>query len=105
MLKTRTVIQSIVHSKQPVISKPAASTPVHVLLYGHSSTPHSTFGFENDLRFSSARRACEASIVLSGKAVSENSRSSYSWRVSELGKINNAFDSAAGLQFCVGLHK
>ena len=45
-----------------------------------------TSGLETDLRFKPARRACEASI-LSGRIVPENSRSSYSWRVSDLGRV------------------
>ena len=74
-----------------------------VLLYCFSSTPYdSVFLLRvvcaflySDMRFRkfvspnprAAFLAFEASVVLSGRAVSENSRSSYSWRVFELGRV------------------
>ena len=41
----------------------------------------------NNLRFKPARRSCEANIILSGRIVSENSRSNYWWRLFGWGRV------------------
>ena len=72
-------------------------------LYCHSSTPHSsvfilmlvlscirTCDFRKKFASSNPRVAffaLEASVVFSERVVSENSRSSYSWRVFGLGRV------------------